>query len=107
MSYPCVIPLEDVVHLGLRNDFVQLERLDTPGVIQCKYFPKGDSVEFYTKLFGHAEYASRFVVHNAGKSTLKIYFERNPEIWTIQPGETRRLTQGRSDGVMAMACGEE
>ena len=72
----------------------------------CKYLPTGACIELNSMIYHQEEYASRIVVHNSGTSPLKVSFERHPEVWTIQPGEAKRLTRQNCDGSTEKADAE-
>ena len=90
--------LEAVLNLGTVRHDVSVVRKDRPHLPICKYIPRGERIEFYSMIYHQEEFASRIVVHNSGTSPLRITFERYPEVWTIQPGEAKRLTQKNCDG---------
>ena len=90
--------LEAVLNLGTVHHDVSVVRQDRPHLPICKYIPRGERVEFNSMIYHQEEYAARIVVHNSGTSPLKVSFERHPEVWTIQPGEGKRLTRQNCDG---------
>ena len=90
--------LDAVVNLGRVHHNVAVVRKDRPFATVCTYIPMGDCIKLYSMFYHQQKYARRFVVHNIGTSPLKITFERNPESWTIQPGQARRLTKECCDG---------
>lgn len=90
--------LEAVLNLGTAHHDVSVVRKDRPHLPICKYIPRGERIEFNGMIYHQEEYASRIVVHNSGTSPLKVSFERHPEVWTIQPGEAKRLTRQNCDG---------
>ena len=77
---------------------VSVVRKDRPHLPICKYIPRGGRIEFNGMIYHQEEYASRIVVHNSGTNPLKVSFERHPEVWTIQPGEAKRLARKYCDG---------
>ena len=92
--------LNGVVSLGFGQERVMVEPKGLPDITLCSYVPMGDRIEFrggWGKI--QKALASRMRIHNQGKIPLKIFFDTQPETWTIQPGEVRQLTQEGCDDV--------
>ena len=99
--------LNGVVNLGCGQERVLVEPKDRPGHSVCSYVPMGDRIEFRGGWGNcHKVLASRMRIHNKGKIPLKIFFDTQPETWTIQPGEVKQLTKECCDGSSDKACEE-
>lgn len=98
--------LEAVLNLGHGHHHVAVMRKDRPFATVCTYIPMGDCIKLYSMFCQQQEYANRIVIHNVGTSPLKISFERYPEVWTIQPGEAKRLTRECCDDAAEKAYEE-
>jgi len=80
------------VHAGTLQDSCLITLKESPGVITCRYFPFRYSLEFYNTIYRQQDYSRRLFIHNVGKDTLTVSFERFKAEWRIAPGDKRWIT---------------
>ena len=92
--------LREHVHVGMFQDSVLIHFIKEENLqgCACRYFPMGNYVEFYDTLYKQQDYSTPMLIHNTGKKDLPIRFEAYPHVWTIKPGESKRIMPFTPDG---------
>lgn len=92
--------LREYVHLGMFQDSVLIHIVKDELLMDCacRYFPMGNSVEFYDTLYCEQDYSTPMLIHNTGKQELQIRFQMYEHVWTIKPGESKRIIPFKPDG---------
>lgn len=90
--------LSEYVHVGMFQDSVLIHLAEKEMVTACRYFPMGNYVEFYDTLYGQQDYSTPMLIHNTGKKELPIRFQMYPHVWTIKPGESKRIIPFNPEG---------
>lgn len=87
------------VHCGMFQDSVLIRKKDDlMGEYVCRYFPRGSTIEFYDTIYHQQDYSLPILIHNTGSIPLKIKFVGFRAVWTILPGESKRIQPFCADG---------
>lgn len=57
----------------------------------CRFFPQWGGIEFYDTLYHQQDYELPILIHNIGTTKLTVRFQGMKVIWTIPPGESKRI----------------
>lgn len=92
--------LKEHVHLGMFQDSVLIHIVKDELLMDCvcRYFPMGRYVEFYDTLYKQQDYSTPMLIYNTGNMDLQIRFQMYEHVWTIKPGESKRIIPGKPDG---------
>ena len=92
--------LVEYVHVGMFTDSVLIGTYEEVvyDEYMCRYFLRENYIEFYDTLYGQQDYSTPMLIHNTGKSDLIIRFEAYPKVWTIKPGESKRIVPFSPEG---------
>lgn len=92
--------LYDDMHVGTFTDTILIGTYKDSiwGEYVCRYYYRDTDIEFYDTLYGQQDYSTPMLIHNVGKTDLRICFERYDRHWTIKPGESKRIIPYQPDG---------
>lgn len=85
--------LVEYVHVGMFTDSVLIGTYEEVMYDEyvCRYYWRDTCIEFYDTIYGQQDYSTPMLIHNTGKSDLIIRFEAYPKLWTIKPGESKKI----------------
>lgn len=97
------------VHIGMFQDSVLLRFPENEKYhgFACRYFPELYGVTFYDTLYKQPDYSTPMRIHNTGSRDLEVKFEMFPHVWTIAPGESKRIIPYNSEGADVSSAGDE
>lgn len=83
--------LRESVHLGTFQDsvLVGFEQNDIPNNLfgwVCRYFPIGNTVEFYNAIAVQQDCGTPILIHNTGKTKLTVKHQLYSKSWVIEQG---------------------
>lgn len=87
-------------HVGTFKDscLIYLAEEQTMDEIVCRYFPKGNEIEFYDTLYGQQDYSVKMLIHNESDVELKVSFENFDAVRTIPAGGKKSIIPYDSEG---------